>query len=566
MKQKNQLNNAKAMTFATIAGISTVLGLASCQQDDNDFFRTQSQSELNSDNDIGGNDSIFVNNNFFYYGNMGVSSGDQYVADIDFGVRALAGNYNPVLSVRASGLQTRSATIPFAHQLMNLVPDKASGSEEAGEVTPIMSRIFKDECGSNTMSTLAELNGKIADVTNMIEELSQKAQDEGVAMCYKNRMQKFNNLQYENCTAFTAYMKQVRAGDMENAQKTLDAWKNTTINNTDIVTATYNYISTIPAIRTNEGMCLTDIYDYWVFQTTPWEHMGYEKREQLRLADIVACTSGYLLARAVHEQNYNNSGKEKMELLDAAFKKFKDFYSARYDVPRHDDKRICQIKDAHIVFSETKDGFGHKCHMFFWDLFNHDWIPEGSRFDVKKFMYGELGRTCDQVINSSLSEKEVEAIVKYYQSRNEAIEKYGLKEKKMESLLEVFMEAGFLIDLNSEQYKNHVLPLSDGCYSMSESLWNNNYILSFKRVAVIDNPLSETIKTNWEVGKLWLPNEDFISSITATSKDKIRRIVRQWDSYDIGSRYKEIRYLHLVIEHRFSGTNPYGAGNTSNKN
>lgn len=27
---------------------------------------------------------------------------------------------------------------------------------------------------------------------------------------------------------------------------------------------------------------ITQIYDYWIFQTTPWEHMGYDKRDELR--------------------------------------------------------------------------------------------------------------------------------------------------------------------------------------------------------------------------------------------------------------------------------------------
>lgn len=528
----NRNNSVNAMTFAIFAGIISVFGITSCQQDDELYSAPSQKPEETMAENTAAPDSVFVNNSVFQYDNMGVRTADQYIPNVDFGFKD-------------NGLQTRVGLHPYAINLVNFVAEKAFGKDLGGLLNPVLTNILSDSSGPNTMSVLADISSKIDNATNLIEQLSRSTQNAEVARNYNEQMDRYRGLQHNNCSYFSAYMRNVSDGNMEAAQKTLDLWKDVLVNGSDIATATFNYISAIPTLRTlNGNMCITDIYDYWVYQTTPWEHMGYEKREQLRLADICVCTTGYLLARTLHEQNYNYGGMEKIKELDEAFSKFQAFYAKHYNFTRHDNL-ICQIQGAHIVFEKE---------LMNSDIYNHTWFPQGTHFNVKDFMYGEDNRTSDQVIASSLSQKEIEAICNYYAARNNLLEKNLLDEdevQKIESFEDILREAGFDM-ANLEGGKKHVIPLNEGCWWEWEGLFNRNAILRYNKVAVVSNKLAETCKKDWQVGLMWVRDKSYYVGGRFISKHVDYEPIEHWHEYTS----HDSQYLHFFIKNRYNGMNP----------
>lgn len=538
MKKFNYFSNAKMMAFAAIAGMSTVFGLTSCEQND-EYNAPQSKAEQKAAAGAEVNDSVFINNKVYNYDNLGISSPDQYVADVDFGFK------------HQNTIQTRAGIPSFALEIMNHAIGIAVGDKASGFITPVLSQILAEDSGADTMEKLQEMDGKINNLTTMLTELTQSAQNAEVASYYNQRMKEFAGLQLNNCSYFAAYMENIKQGKMEDAQATLDAWARTKVNGSDIATATYDYIKFITDFEILNGrMNITDVYDYWVYQTTPWEHMGYEKREQLRLGDIAVCTSGYILARTLHEQNWNHGGKQLYGNLHGAFMKFMDFYSQNYAFPRHEDRLICQIKDAHIVFyKHIEDG----------DLYNHPLSPEESDYNVKEFMYSTPSRKGEKVVESTLSHSEICAIQNYYITRNVIADRKNRnitdeekKMKKVASLDEVLKEVGFRTEC-FDAGKKHVFPLNAGCWDDNQHMWNENYILRFNQVALTSNKIDEDIiKKNWQVGIMWLRHQSYRTASNISGKTVHIWNLLHWHEYTS----HDSQYLYFGIDHRYNGMDP----------
>lgn len=524
-KKFNFIGGVKVMTFAAIASFASVFGFSSCQDDscmDEACMtqKTQNPSENKGDGVI--NDSTFVYTNQFTYDGMGVSNAKQYVRDVDFGFG------------QTNNVRTRGGEVPsIALDLMNQVVNVTLGDAAGGFINPIINEILSQGSGPSTMDMLQTLDSKIDSLNSMVQSLTENLKNAEVTQYYNQRMSRYNGLQLDNCSYFAAYMKHIKSGDKKAAEETLNNWEKKMANGANVAEATYNYMKDITGFRTiNGNMCITDVYDYWVFQTTPWEHMGYQKREQLRLGDIAVCTSGYLLACTIYERDYNHGGKEMLENLHNAYQDFVKFYSKHFDFPRHYDKLVCQIKDANIIFDKG---------IVDVNIEGHTWFPTGrvirDNFNgcrINEFMYGEEHRNCWDVLNASISSKEATAISNYYAS---------LEEPK--SLEQGLKEAGFDFSILKPNCP-HVLPLNDGASMIRDSFWNNNHYFKYKKVAVLND--KKPIQSEWTVGVMWVVRDSNGQKFDTAMRD----IIKWWDHRE----HENAQYIHLQSKQSYEGMYP----------
>ncbi len=450
----------------------------------------------------------------FRYDNMGTTSPSQFVGDI---------NYGP-----ATSQGTRGGIIKAAGNLiMDSVLEALKSEPASYAVSAVLDMIFADNDG--TMEQLNDLDSKLDDISEMITELKSQTLDAELSSLYNQRLEEFNSLDFNACTLFTTYYEAVKKGDKQAIDKVLDDWFRLPVNKTNAPTATYNYLLATTMKNNSQQFSITDIYDYWVYQTTPWEHMGYQKRDQLRLNDICVSTSCYLLTRAYYENLAAGSGScnKAIEKLDKAYEAFTSFYKDNATVERHDDKLICQIKGAHIVFDKE---------LVERDMKNHPWCPDDTRFtgNLDILMYTEEGVKSKTVLEHSLTKKEAETIFNYYKQLDSNITFDGIME-----------QAGFDTSILKEG-KTHVMTLQAGCHKEGESIINRNYFMYFDEVLVGNG--SKPFFNNWKVGCMW---------IDKTGIKKSYEHYRHWDHYCS----EDSQYFRVNITDRYNGMYPMDNAN-----
>lgn len=521
---KKLLTNAKALTFAAVAGMSTVFGLTSCQQDDyvdepnkNAVPAQSAVTEMNKD-------SVFVNTFKFDYDNVGITSPDQYVADINFGPKA-------------SSVKSRLAFTPDVDLAIKIIQTISS-------VVSAGSSVSKAISDNEVVAQLETVTKDLNVVKTMISDLEKKITDTEVVGYYNKHMYEYYCFD-TNGEYLSSFLEFLHEGDVESAYEIADLWAKQDLDCGQAVKGIKAMMESIPTFITSDMMNLTQMYDYWVYQTTPWEHMGYQKRAQLRLADVSICASGYILGHAYYEHQLalSTAAGDKAAMADAkiglkaiedAFDAFKTFYEKNIKFTRHDDKLICQIKDAHMVFDKD---------IVLSDMNAHNWAPKHTEIEgsdgLKNFMYGEENRGAATVLNSSLSPDEFNAICNYYGGK--AVE---------DSLAKVGFEVSKLQD-----GKRHVLPLNSGCSRESEHWYNNNYYLKYNKVAIVneENP----VKSNWTVGSMWILNEKkYLPNPIPTREGVINytfvECLQNWDHME----NTNAQYFHLKIDQRYKGVYP----------
>ncbi|MCQ2243317.1 MAG: hypothetical protein MJZ32_03555 [Bacteroidaceae bacterium] len=519
-KHFNLIGNGKVMTCAALVGLSSVFGLSSCQQDDYVDEPTNTPSATQSTTQVSANDSVFVNNFKFDYDNCGTTSPDQYVADINFGPKHTVA-------------QSRSIT-------MGTVLAVAKGVATLCQAGNTIAKTFAEDPVAKQLETISM---DLKEVKGMVEDLTEALQDNDAAKYYNEHMWQYYSFA-TNGDYLNQYFQFLREGDIESAYGIADSWAKQKLDCGDPSLAITKMMNYIPDFRTGGKMNIAQMYDYWVFQTTPWEHLGYQKREQLRLADITMCASGYILALAHYKHQYDIAEKadRKVDLaelgininaLNGAFKKFIDFYS-REDIatfPRHDDKLICQIKNANIVFNKD---------IKIRDMKNHPWQPNNTtKYDLKTLMYGDVNTSNQTVLDRSINQSEAEAIFNYYK----ALKKKDSDEKvTFEKIME---DAGFNLD-GLDASKKHIMTLSDGCWMEKEHWYNRNFNCYFNHVVVANDKNEDPIRKNWKVGCMWI---EFRKEHHAMQTETLK----WWDHYSTD----DCQYFYTNIEKRFTNMKPY---------
>ncbi len=520
-KLSNLFGNAKVMALSGLVGMSTVFGLSSCQQDDyfdEPNYNANATQSMDKE-EVNVNDTVFVNDFKFNYDNMGTTSADQYVADIDFG-----------FSKPQSAGTTRS--VVAAVTALDVL--KAVGTAVASGASA-----YKALAADPVVVQLENVTNELKAVKSMIAELKEAEVNREVAGYYNQRM--WNYYSFEtNGRYLSEFLMFLRKNDVQSAYDIADNWAKQKFDCGEAVKGIKDMMEYIPTFTTGGTMNLVQLYDYWVFQTTPWEHEGYQKREQLRLADISICTSGYILARAHYEHQLATATREAdksdarigIEYLDKAFKNFSEFYKKNYEFPRHDDKLICQIKNANIVFNKD---------LKIRDVKNHPWQSNDTDdWGLNTLMYGDVNMSYKNVLDRSINQKEAEAIFNYYKNRQKKDSQEKLTFEK------IMKDAGFDLSGLDASKKKHIMTLSDGCWMEKEHWYNwNNWDLYYSHVVISND--ENPIRKDWKLGCMWIKSE------RVHRCSSVKNVLKWWHNYS----NDDCQYFYTNIEKRYKDMKPF---------
>ncbi len=486
------------LAIAAVA-LTSVFGFTSCQDDSADFMQT-SQNEKYSTAVGGMQDSIYVNTNQFIHDNSGARSHEVCPEDFDYG-----------FSMSCPGTRSANAGNPaltmlnFASSVMNATDKGESGV-----------KMLMDQ-NSNLMEELNQTTSQIQDILRAIDKLQRNGNNQEVSDIYEKNMKCFVYVKSYNCSTFNTYCKAL-ALSKDMADHVMNNWLSQRVRGGDAPTAALDFLK--ETVKPMGKYHVTDIYDYWVFQNTAWEHEGYQMREQLRMSDICAGIAGYLLTRDYYIKN-----QMPVDELDATFSTFAAFYMANNQVERHPDMLICQIQGAHIVF---------RGNLTIRDMKNHPWDKaNGKMTSVADFMYGECGMKTEDVISNTLSNSEAKAIYNFYNN--------GRTESEKLTFEQIMKQVGFDCG-NLSDGMRHVMPLNDGADRKQDSYLNNKHHMTYSH-AILTNE-AKAFYDNWEIACM-----KFESYENGRHMDYY---FRGWDDYK-----DDCQYFRTNIVKRYNDTKPF---------
>lgn len=527
---KKLLTNAQALTFAAVAGMSTVFGLTSCQQDE-DFFEPTQQQVIDFENEVEEEDSLASTDSDFVYDGYGTSSPSQYIPGFDY------------VQTNSRSLQAEESS--FMKDISLLI------TQNKGTIITTAARFALNMVLSSNEPDIAkeleDMKSQISRVQNMLIDIEDRMAKTEYSALYNERLKNLITLRSHNCTYLASYYEYIAAGDTASANATLDDWQRHTINKNNADYTVKEFLTLTPE-RNNSGQkSVLDIYDFWVFQTTPWEHMGYAKRDALRQGDIITGFAGYILTKAYYEKDKLINRKAQIEELNAEFDNFCKFYEGNEYVKRHKDRIVCQIANANIVF---KKGLKER------NMEGHPWFPnETSMYkkSLKQVMYGDKSGSTKissaTALTRSLKKEEAEAIYNYYNSPGSenipGIEKIKKSDNGKRSLENILDGVGF--DLSTlKDGKQHVMTLNDDCHKESESFFNSNYHFYYDNVALMTDA-EKPFRSNWKVGTMWLEKKHKAKSAVSYF------LLKWWDHYDSANT----QFIYTTIEKRYEKMKPF---------
>lgn len=490
--------------------------ITSCQQED--LGDTTSPNETLNEIATCGNDSTITVNFKFNYGDMGPTSANSYVKDIDFGPAKTTG-----VTSRASSTASQTAAT-VAAGILKFVGNTFLNTASARTANMVIDAVLNNKSGE--IDQLQQMDAKINQVKEMINDLKEKAEDKDVRDAYNERMNKYTQLEFTNCTYFVGFCNALKKGDVDKAKNTVNEWAKQQALGTTAPTATYDYIEMINGMTTASQKPITEVYDYWVFRTTPWEDEGYQKREQLRAGDVCIATTGYLMALAYYLQNLDDVSSAKIDLLNKSFKNFNDNYGKRLTVEHHDDIRICQIKGAHVVLKKD---------LVIRDMKNHPWVPTNSKWVNNSFlnlMFADANNKGEYGMQHSLTLDEANAIWSYYKAENKSLE-------------QILKDKGF--DMSGlTNGKTHIMTLYTGGTMPNEHWYNNNYIMKYDVVFNASDP-NRPIWSNFNVGTKWIEKVNKAKSAMSS------KFLRHWVKYDCDDK----DFFRVNLVNRFTDMDPF---------
>lgn len=299
-------------------------------------------------------------------------------------------------------------------------------------------------------------------------------------------------------------------------------WANRTVGGNPAYIEARNFIDYLTGTVV-ERKNLYQVYDLYVFNTYPWENLGYSFRENLRAADICVIAQSILLTKLYYiYSDFSESTKKSLsDELTACFDDFKKFVEANA-VERHDDQAICQIKDAHFIMPVA---------LVNRDFKNHPWFPDKTPWDFENsesawwLVNGDTKYNCAELYRSCISEDELNALTSYY------------KDSPYTSILDVLtQEANCTLPYSDSNMagKKIILQTQTSGSNESQSMTNNNYYIYANTVIEAAKGFKPEKKT---IGIAWLERHGFLW---------MEQWFRQWDTYysdqlwvrtDITSRY-----------------------------
>ena len=286
--------------------------------------------------------------------------------------------------------------------------------------------IFKAIFEDDQAAKMDEVIEKVNEMSRMLTELTE--------LFHNTNYEKYLNDRTNNYIAplrnYTSeYYTRLENcdGTEESIKKIAIEWGDGTIGGNKACVQYQNFIDFLTKSIV-EQKSLYQIYDIYVFNTTPWEADGYAFREGIRSCDLAVIAQNAFMATLYYRAKEGLDDKSRDTFL-AKIKTYVDTYREyleNYPVERHDDMAICQIKDLHMSFSRN---------LAVRDYYNKPWFPNGSEWDSENnesawvLTYGKVGGIASETYRNSFSPNEIAKLMEYY--KGEAYNNFGdlLREK-----------------------------------------------------------------------------------------------------------------------------------------
>ncbi|MBQ0165163.1 MAG: hypothetical protein KBS75_08205 [Bacteroidales bacterium] len=216
-------------------------------------------------------------------------------------------------------------------------------------------------------SQVGEINNKLDEMTTVLINVDDKA-DNIYSFLLNDTYQKFNsrrmqlamhNEKYISRIAFEIEKDSVQAE--EELPDILSMWANATVGGNAAYNEAVCYakemcqfnVATGAGAGMGSSMNLCTLYDKIVYDSFPWENLGYESREQFRALQALQSIQGLELAYLYCSTmaNCDNTDKayyeSQMNMIQNAIQNVHRFFEIN-EIVRHEDKAICQIKGSHF--------------------------------------------------------------------------------------------------------------------------------------------------------------------------------------------------------------------------
>ena len=382
----------------------------------------------------------------------------------------------------------------------------------------IIESMVEDETSRKLDEIIDQVNNINTQLTNLINLVHDTTYERYLNERTNNYLNPLRNLSSE----YILRLKEAKEKDEDTAPIVLE-WGERTVAGNPAYIEVRNFIGFfIDTIVERKN--IYQIYDMYVFNTHPWENLGYGLREYLRACDACVIAQNVLLSHLYYIYSDKYSAETRQKLCDDLRESFETYKAFARDnaVERHKDLAICQIKDAHFIMP-TK--------IVTRDFKNHPWFPNETPWDFENsesawcFVNGEKDKTCVELYKSCLSTDELKAITDYY------------KGSPYTSLYEVLkQEANCTLPFSDAEMseKKVMLQVQTDGGTESQSMTNNNYYLYANNAVEMAKDFKAGRKT---IGIAWLERHGFLW---------MEQWFKQWDTY-----YSDQLWVRTDITERY---------------
>lgn len=492
--------------------LTSFLGLTSCEKDafDNEATTPATQE---AKCELSASDSVFVNTTAFDYGNGGPSSIEQTIGAPDYAICFDLPNKLATRSVVADDV-----IMTGAQKIFEFVTEEAFAFAFDQATNSIYEDIFGDEEAMEITKQLTKTNQMVSAINEDLVNIEIRLNHNASASVMTER-QRYNSLitwtiqQYKNlCDA---------RNDAEKCDSIVRKWGNQTSVSSNAYLSAIECLKFFGSKDNSLKLYLPQVYDYWVYQSTAWEHEGLTRRANMRAVDVSVASTLYLMTKAYCALEGKNASSTS---ADEAFKQVRKVYEYFDAIPKHSESLICQLKGCNVIISK-------KAVTRYMET--HPWMRQGTKWDnVKDFMYGEMGHEgygSDYVVEHSLKKEEAEKILNYFNSGN--------KNYTMSEILDLL---GFDMSTLDQGKNRRLMVFADGCDKKSARMFQSNFNMTYNWVMDVDKK-KDCFMQNFNIGELWLERAWNLS-----------QILQHWHNYNCGND----QLFRLEVQ-RYNGEKDY---------
>lgn len=363
------------------------------------------------------------------------------------------------------------------------------------------------------LSQVTMVNSQLAELINLVHNTTYEKYLNERTSIYLNPMRNLSN-------EYILRVKEAWQDNPDSVGPIVIEWANRTVGGNPAYVEVKNFIDYLTSTVV-EQKNLYQMYDMYVYNTHPWENMGYGIREALRAGDLAVIAQSLFLTRLYYAYgDFTETTRENLcEELRDCFNSYMAFCKA-HPVEHHDDQAICQIKGAH--FSMSKE-------LVSRDFYNHPWMPYETPWEFENqesawwLVNGDTHYNCAQIYKFCMSEDEAKAISGYYKS------------SPYKSMVEVLTkDAACTLPFDEKQMSGKKIMMQLQTDASDPHQEYNNYYIKANKAMEASRDFSIGEKS---IGIAWLERHGFLW---------MEQWFKQWDTY-----YNDQLWFRTQITDRF---------------